>query len=281
MPQSDMPTMRSRRLGGALRELRTEAGLKVQEVAERLECGHPKISQIENGKRGIRQLDLTLLLDLYGVTDERLRGNLKRLAKDVHKVDWWSNSGPVLHDELKDYLTLEWDSQLIRGYENQVVPGLLQTEAYMRRVIAAVEPGRLETLVETRLRRQQLLVDPPDFMLRVVLDVPALHRLPGPRRERREQLEHLLKVAERTNVSLQVLPLDATLTVNQWPPFTVLSLRGDPPADVVWLEHVTGGTLLQQRKDVPHYLDIWDEMTAAALSPVASSDYLRELIKDA
>ncbi|MGO4754648.1 helix-turn-helix domain-containing protein, partial [Streptomyces sp. 2MCAF27] len=67
MTQSDMPTMRSRRLGSELRRLRVEAGLRVQDAADALECGHPKISQIENGKRGIRPLDLTVLFKLYGV----------------------------------------------------------------------------------------------------------------------------------------------------------------------------------------------------------------------
>jgi transcriptional regulator with XRE-family HTH domain len=276
-----MPTMRSRRLGGELRRLRTEAGLKVQDAAEALECGHPKVSQIENGKRGIRQLDLTTLLNLYGVTDDRQRANLKRLAKEVHRVDWWTNAGPLLHDSLKDYLTLEVDSQLVRTYESMVIPGLLQTEAYMRRVIGtAGDPDRTETLVETRLKRKDVLDNHPGFTLRAVIDVPALHRIPGPRAEVRDQLEHLVQETKRRNVTIQVLPLDAALPIDQWPPFTIFTLRDEPPVDVVWLEHIAGGTLLEQRRDVPRYGAAWDELTAAALSPAASQQYLRDLIKD-
>ncbi|MGP4111365.1 helix-turn-helix domain-containing protein [Streptomyces sp. 4N509B] len=280
MAQSDMPTMRSRRLGGELRRLRVEAGLKVQDAAAALECGHPKISQIETGKRGIRQLDLTLLLDLYGVGDEQLRANLKRLAKEIHRVDWWSQSGPMLHDELKDYLTLEADSRLVRSYESMVLPGLLQTEAYMRAVIAPVQPERVDALVDTRMRRKELLGQHPGFRLRTVIDVPALHRMPGSREERREQIDHLLHVARRPNVSIQVLTLDASLPVDQWPPFTIFSLGEEPPADVVWLEHLTGGTLLERRHDVALYSRTWGELTAAALAPAASRQYLRDLIKE-
>ncbi|WP_425574321.1 helix-turn-helix domain-containing protein [Streptomyces javensis] len=98
MAQSNTPTMRSRRLGNELRRLRIEAALKVQDAADALECGHPKISQIENGKRGIRPLGLTVLFKLYGVEDERQCASLRRLAKEIHKVDWWSNQGPVLRD---------------------------------------------------------------------------------------------------------------------------------------------------------------------------------------
>ncbi|RKN05266.1 helix-turn-helix domain-containing protein [Streptomyces radicis] len=281
MPQEDMPTMRSRRLGGELRQLRTAAGLTVQEAADALECGHPKISQIETGRRGIRQIDLTLLLNLYGVEDDQYRVNLKRLAKEIHKVDWWSNAGPLFHDSLKDYLTLESDSQLVRSYENQVLPGLLQTEAYMRQVIAATNADRVDPLVNARLKRQEHLENQAGFMLRAIIDVPALHRIPGTREEVGEQIEHLLRQSKLPNVNIQVLPLDAALPINQWPPFTIFSLRGEPPADVVWLEHITGGTMLEQRQDVPHYTKTWDELTAAALSPAASKRYLRDLIKEA
>lgn len=272
--------MRSRRLGGELRRLRVEAGLKVQDAAEALECGHPKISQIETGKRGIRQLDLTTLLNLYGVEDERQRANLKRLAKEVHKVDWWTQAGPMLHDELKDYLTLESDSRLVRAYEAMVLPGLLQTEAYMRHVIATLEADRVEPLVETRLKRKELLDHHPGFRLRAVVDVPALHRIPGSPGEVREQLDHLVDMASRPNVNLQVLPLDASLPINQWPPFTVFSLGDEPPVDVIWLEHLTGGTLLEQRHDVVTYTKTWEELTAAALPPATTKQYLRDLIKD-
>ncbi|CAM5551002.1 hypothetical protein SMICM304S_09383 [Streptomyces microflavus] len=173
MAQSDMPTMRSRRLGGELRQLRLNAGLKVQDAAEALECGQPKISQIENGKRGIRPLDLTTLLNLYGVEDERHRASLKRLAKEIHKVDWWTGQGPFLHDFLKDYLTLEADSQAIRAFEPMVIPGLLQTEAYMRRLYEqAVPADQVEALVDTRMKRKVLLDNKLGFRFRAVIDAP-------------------------------------------------------------------------------------------------------------
>lgn len=281
MAQSEMPTMRSRRLGGELRQLRLAAGLKVQEAAEALECGQPKISQIENGKRGIRPLDLTTLLNLYGVEDEQQRANLKRLAKDVHKVDWWSGQGPFLHDALRDYLTLEADSQAVRAYEPVIIPGLLQTEAYMQEMFAVVSPSeQIQPLVETRMKRKELLNDSLGYRVRTIIDAPALHRIGGGPEIRRGQLQYLLDVGKRQNINVQVLPLDATLPMEQYAPFTIFSLRGEPPVDVVWLEHITGGTLLEQRADVQAYGKAWDELTAAAMSPSASQQYIRDLIKE-
>jgi transcriptional regulator with XRE-family HTH domain len=281
MPQSEMPAMRSRRFGSELRQLRLNAGMGVKDAAEALECGQPKISQIENGKRGIRPLDLTTLFKLYGVEDAQLQASLRRLAKEIHKVDWWSGQGPFLHGALRDYLTLEADSHLVRAYEFATIPGLLQTEAYMRHVFANALPAdQVEPLIETRMKRKELLSDRHGFRLRTIIDVPVLHRIGGGSETARGQLEHLLDAGTRQNVSLQVLPLEAAVPNDQYGAFTVFSLRGDPPADFVWLEHIRGGTLLEQRPDVQAYAKAWDELTAAALSPSASQQYIHELIEE-
>ncbi|MEU8887303.1 helix-turn-helix transcriptional regulator [Streptomyces sp. NPDC048442] len=281
MAQNEMPTMRSRRLGGELRRLRVEAGLKVQDAAEALECGQPKISQIENGKRGIRPLDLTTLLNLYQVEGDQQRGNIKRLAKEIHKVDWWSGQGPLLHDSLRDYLTLEADSQVSRMYEPGVIPGPLQTEEYMREMFTTVEPSeRVDRLVETRKKRKDLLADGRSFRLRTIIDTPALHRIGGGSDIVRGQLRHLLEAGEQRNITIQILPLNATLPMEQYVPYTIFGLRGEPPVDVIWLEHITGGTLLEQQRDVQRYAKAWDDLTAAAMSPSESQQYIRDLIEE-
>ncbi|MDX3224421.1 hypothetical protein [Streptomyces sp. ME19-01-6] len=64
-----------------------------------------------------------MLFKLYGIEDERQCASLRRLAKEIHKVDWWSNQGPMLRDTLKDCLTLEADSEVVRTYESVVIPG--------------------------------------------------------------------------------------------------------------------------------------------------------------
>ncbi|MFI7276477.1 helix-turn-helix domain-containing protein [Streptomyces sp. MS19] len=279
MAQQDMPTIRSRRLGGELRRLRLAADLTITDAAEALECGHPKISQIETGRRGIRQLDLTTLLNLYGVEDDGLRADLKRLAKEIHKVDWWSAAGPMLRDTLKDYLTLESDSDLVRTYESIVLPGLVQTEDYARAIIGTALPRQADALVEARMKRKALL-DDRKFTFRAVIDAPALHRIPGDKSVVRSQLAYLAELSSRPNVTLQIMPLDAEWPIDQLPPFTVFGLRGEMPTSVVWLEHLTGATMLEQQYEVTKYLTAWDELTAAALPPAASLRYIEDLAKD-
>lgn len=281
MPQSDMPTMRSRRLGNELRRLRVEAGYKTLDAADKLMCGQPKISQIENGKRGIRQLDLKVLLDFYGVEEEAVRASMHRLARSIHQVDWWSSQGPLLHDALRDYLTLEADSSVVRAYENMVIPGLFQTQRYMSEVFTGQVPDdHVETLVSTRLKRAELLGRTLDFRVRAIIDTPTLHRIPGSTEVVTEQLEHLCRVGQSSNVNIQVLPLKVKLPIDQIAPYTLFTLDGEPAIDVTWLEHLTGGTLLERRDEVLVYSRMWDELTAAALSPAESQRYIKNLIKE-
>lgn len=272
--------MRSKRLGGELRRLRVERNLTVSEVAKRLGCGQPKVSQIENGNRGIRPKDLSVLLDLYAVTDSKYCQRLKRLALDVHKVDWWTQQGPLI-DALRDYLTLEADSGLVRVYEPTLVPGMLQTEAYMRQLFAARLPAdQVDALVDTRLKRKELLDDHLGFRLRAVVDEPALHRIAGTRAMVVEQLRHLAQVGRRPNVTVQVLPLKARFAVDQFAAFSLFTFRGQSSIDVAWLEYLTGGTLLEQESDVQAYTRAWEELTAAALSPSDSRQLIRALIEE-
>ncbi|MFJ2440884.1 helix-turn-helix domain-containing protein [Streptomyces sp. NPDC087658] len=279
MEQRDMPTMRSRRLGNELKRLRVERGYKVQDIADKLQCGQPKISQIENGKRGIRPLDLTVLLEFYGIDDVAYVASIRRLAKEIHKVDWWSSQGPLLHDTLRDYLTLEADSELVREYDPAVIPGLLQTEAYMRQVFEARHPSeKTARLIDTRMKRKELLDAHLDFTMRTIIEASVLHRIS--RAVAREQLEYLLEMGDRPNINIQILPIDAAVLAEQYTPFTIHSLRGEPSIDITWLEHTTGGTLMEQRADVQVYMRVWAEFTAAALSPSESEKYIRDLIKD-
>lgn len=169
----------------------------------------------------------------------------------------------------------------MRAYEPKILPGLLQTEEYMREMFTALEyPEKVEQLVQIRMKRKELLKNARGFILRTIIDTPALHRIEGDSELVRNQLRHLLAVGKQANVNIQVMPLDASLPMLQYGPYTVFGLRGEPPVDLVWLEHITGGTLLEQRRDVQAYSKAWDELTAAALSPSASQQYIRDLIEE-
>ncbi|MCA1677042.1 MAG: helix-turn-helix domain-containing protein, partial [Actinobacteria bacterium] len=147
------PTVSRLQLGRELRRLREAVGVSRDRAAAELECSTSKISKIETGKATIRAAEVRVLLDRYGVED---RDAVFRLARDARR-----RSSFRVPDWAKTYFGLEAEAAELRIYETELVPGLLQTEAYARVVTQAGNPARdpreVERMVAARLERQQRL----------------------------------------------------------------------------------------------------------------------------
>src|SRR6266700_7965583 len=166
---TDAPPVRRRLLGAALRRFREQAGFNLEDAAQILECDRSKISRIETGQRGVRPKELRELLDEYGV-DELRRNALVAIARQARQSGWWQSYSHFLDDAYQDYIGLEATAATIWTYEAQLVPGLLQTEAYARAIATASlvneSQEEHEQFVAVRLTRQQLLTrddDPLQF----------------------------------------------------------------------------------------------------------------------
>jgi transcriptional regulator with XRE-family HTH domain len=212
MPSSRAPTVRQRRLGAALRQLRDSAGLSSQQVGSRLGWSASKVSRLETGRTGAHESDIGRLLELYG-PDERQRGELLALARDAEQTGWWADY-PEIRDDVAAFIALEDEADSAYYMEAQVIPGLLQTKEYARHVIqgwnvlATLPPQTIERHIEVRMRRQRVLDPPHSLRISVVLDESALLRRIGDAGIMARQLDHLVNELARPNVTLQVLPLD-------------------------------------------------------------------------
>src|SRR5215208_7019082 len=158
------PAVRRRKLGAELRSLRTGTGLTSGEAARLVGWHQSKVSRIETGSSGVKPADVRLLLDAYGVRDSQLRELLLVLAgsdESVGRHHWWHAYRGVLPPTYRDFISLESQASAMRTLETSVVPGLLQTAEYARAVTGAAVDGldeeRLDTLVEVRLARQDVL----------------------------------------------------------------------------------------------------------------------------
>ncbi|WP_409074507.1 Scr1 family TA system antitoxin-like transcriptional regulator, partial [Micromonospora chalcea] len=129
------PTVLRMLLGGQLRRLRERAGVSRETAGWEIRSSESKISRMELGRVGFKERDVADLLTLYGVTDAGERESLLKLARDANSPGWWHRYGDVLPAWFQAYLGLEAAAALIRTYEVQFVPGLLQTAAYARQVI--------------------------------------------------------------------------------------------------------------------------------------------------
>jgi transcriptional regulator with XRE-family HTH domain len=237
-------SVRQRRAAAELKRLRELALLTADEVAQRLGWSASKVSRVENARIRLKTDDVRLLLGLYEVTGEHRDTLLALVEEDGHKK-WWEAYADVLPEELLTFISFEAEASAISIYDPVVVPGLLQTEAYARRVIhmwqsvTSAPPVDLERRLEVRLTRQRIISssDPP--RLEVVIDEGVLRRQIDERAVMWEQLHHLADVSERPNVKLQILPLSDALLVSG----PQISLGIPDFGDVVYIENFLSAQL--------------------------------------
>jgi transcriptional regulator with XRE-family HTH domain len=279
------PTALRIALGAHLRRLREERHLTTAEAAEAIRATHSKISRLERGRSGARQRDVADLLSLYGVTDEAEREELLALARQATAPGWWQQYSDVLPKWFELYIGLEKAASLIRGYEVQFVHGLMQTEDYARAVIlianAHAPAEEIDRRVSVRMTRQRLLTQPGAPELWAVLDEAALRRPLAGAKVMRAQLEHLLRLTELPNVTLQIVPFHAGPHAAAGGPFTILRFPEPDLPDLVYLEQLNSALYLDQPDDVMDYLTVMDRLCVQAKTGAASKDMLQALLRQA
>jgi transcriptional regulator with XRE-family HTH domain len=274
------PTIRRRRLGAELRQHRERAKVTIEAVAEMLECSASKVSRIETGHTTATVRDVRDMLAIYGVTGAECE-ELIQIAREARQKGWWHPYSPVLAGA---YVGLEAAAGSVRAYEQQTVPGLLQTEEYATAMIRAARPDWVAAEVEQRVRvrmgRQSLLSQDDPIDLWVVLDEAVISRPVGGEAVMRTQLERLVAAAELPNVTLQVLPFEVGAHAGMDGTFTILSFPepGDP--DVVYAENATGGLFLEKREELQKYIFIFDHIRAAAMRPEESVALIAKLAEE-
>jgi transcriptional regulator with XRE-family HTH domain len=275
------PAVRRRKLGAELRALRTSAGLTSGEAARLVGWHQSKVSRIETGTSGVKPADVRLLLDAYVVADSQLRELLMALAgsdDNGGRHHWWHAYRGVLPPAYWDFISLESQAGAMRTLETTVVPGLLQTPEYARAVTRAAVEGlpedRLDTLVEVRLARQDVLRADPPLRLSAVLDEAVLRREVGGPGVMTRQLERLVEAARLPQVRLQVLPFAAGAHIGVTGPFVIFSFSSTSDLDVVVLDHLTSSLYLERKEDLQAYTEAFNALQIHALSPEDSLDFI-------
>jgi transcriptional regulator with XRE-family HTH domain len=279
------PTALRIALGIQLRQLRQAGHITTTAAAEVIRATPSKISRLERGRTTAKQRDVADLLSLYGVTDPAEREELLEMARQTSAPGWWQQYGDVLPRWFESYIGLETAASVIRSYELQFVPGLLQTEEYARAVIsisnAHASAEEIAHRVNLRMRRQELLTRPGAPEMWAVLDEAALRRSPGGPEVMRAQLEHLLRVTELPNVTLQIVLFDTGPHAAAGGPFSILRFPEPDLPDVVYLEQLNSAVYLDQPDDVTSYQTIMDQLCVQAETSTASRTMIRALLRHA
>jgi transcriptional regulator with XRE-family HTH domain len=273
------PVVRRRRLGLELRALREATGMSGEEVAGRLSWSTSKLSRMEIGRNPPSPADLGKLLDFYGTADQAHRDQLATLLREAKRKGWWQIYSDIPYST---FIGLEAEAVSMLTYE-QVIPGLFQTEAYARAIIAGtiptVDSDTLDQRVEVRLTRQAVLMRERSLKVRAVLDETCIRRLVGGRDVMRRQLTRLLELTERPNVIMQVLPFE----VGAHPgtmlgPFTVLGFEQPADPGVVYVEG-NSDPYPDREGDLERYSVAFDHLRSMALSAPQTNDLLRTALE--
>ncbi|MFD6833254.1 helix-turn-helix domain-containing protein [Streptomyces diastaticus] len=270
-------------LGSQLRRLREGRGITREAAGYSIRASESKISRMELGRVSFKARDVEDLLTLYGVADGAERAALLDLAREANVAGWWHSYSDVLPGWFQTYVGLEGAASLIRVYEVQFVHGLLQTEAYAHAVVERGMPGasaaEIDRRVALRLERQKLLVSEHAPGFHVVLDEAALRRPYGDRAVMREQLEHLIEISERPNVTLQVMPFSFGGHAGESGAFALLRFPESDLSDVVYLEQLTSALYLDKREEVAQYERAMERLQRDSPDPGRTRDLLRGLVQ--
>jgi hypothetical protein len=282
------PTVRRRRLSAELRRLR--GNRTGGEVSRGVGWSATKISRAESGRESLPPSEIEKLIDFYGVTDP-LRARLLELAEDAAQRGWWEDFSDDLTPEYAEFIGLETEATSSLHWAIESMPGLLQTEDYIRelnrayrRVDTTTPPGAFERSLQVRMRRQERLSQEPVLHFSAVIDEGVLLRKVGDSALMHAQLTHLLKMAELPNVELRVQPLErkTALLIGSFVILTFAS-KSEPEAsslsDVVSTENLNTEFYIEGEADTHLYRQFFNAISDAALTADESKDIVNKTLK--
>ena len=281
MSVDEGPTLRRRRLGTELKRCREAAGLTQENVSRHFEWHAAKVTRIETARVAVTPRDVKDLLALYGVEDEDYREALMALARQSREKTWLTDYRDLMRPG--NFVGLEQEASSMRAWEPILLPGLLQTEAYMRALMrsgrSSDPPHVIDRRVALRLKRQGRLSGPGALNLAAIIDESAVRRVIGGPEVMNEQLRSLIEAAQLPNVTLQVLPFDAGEHPFLGGSAALLEFRETTHPDVVYLEGLAGDLYEEQPSEVGRYRDEFDHLSAMALDHRLSLKMIEGLLR--
>jgi transcriptional regulator with XRE-family HTH domain len=271
-------------LGAQLRRLRERANISREDAGYHIRASGSKISRMELGRVSFKERDVVDLLEYYGVTDLQERNSLIQLTREANATPWWQKYQDAVPDWFGVYVGLEEAAQLIRMYEVQFVPGLLQTEEYARAVVMqgapGLDPSEIERRVAVRMGRQKLLDRSSPPRLWVIVDEAALRRPMGGRDVLAAQIERLMDLISEPNITLQVMPFRYGGHAAEGGAFTIMRFPEADLPDMVYMEYLTGALYLDKPDEVERYAAVMERLSVAGTSPERTREILAAVLKE-
>lgn len=272
------PSAMRKLVGNELRHYRIGAGQTTTAAAKHLKCSQTKITHMETGKYTAQPDDLARLLRFYGVEEHEI-ARLASLAGQVNAPIWWGPWSAVLPDWFRTFVGLEGMAESEFVYNPVSLPGLLQTEEYARELTEAaafVREDHAERFASFRIVRAQRLTDPEPLRLHAVIGLAALQLRVGTSDTRREQWKHLVQLAERPNVTMQVARPEDGPQAAYAGQFVILDF--EQARSIGYAELIDGSVYIQDPDDLASYIIKAGKLCSGALPPDESVAVIKSLI---
>lgn len=276
------PTVRLRRLAAELRRLRAAAGLTREEVTERTGINGVTLYRIEKARARPQKRTLLALLELYAASDAQ-RADLLAVQSGSHDQGWLRPYHSELPEEYTAYIGFEAEARTVRNYESLFVPGLAQTERYARAVIKGVLPTasqiEVDQRVQARIERQAVLAKASPLQLWAIMDEAAVRRLVGGSEVMREQIQHLLQLADEPHVTLQLIPFGTGAHAGMTGNFVHMDFPDAQDPELVYVDTPAGDLFLESETEIRRYKSMFEHLQAVALGPGESADLLASVCR--
>jgi hypothetical protein len=277
------PTVLKILLGAQLRRLRETAGVSSDDAGYHIRASGSKISRLELGRVSFKERDVSDLLDFYHIGGEQ-KDQLVQLTREANATPWWQRYREVVPDWFQVYVGLEEAATLIRVYEVQFVPGLLQTEEYARAVVVQGSPGlspaEVDNRVSVRLGRQRLFAKENAPRLWAIVDEAALRRPMGGRDVLAGQVKRLMEAVGEPNITIQVMPFKYGGHGAEGGAFTIMRFPEADLPDMVYMEYLTGAHYIDKPDEVEVYAAVMERLSVAGTSPEKTRDILADILKE-
>jgi transcriptional regulator with XRE-family HTH domain len=282
--ETTSPVVQRRRLRTELRRARLDIGLTQEQVAAAMDWSLSKLIRIENGSVGISQNDLKAILAHYKITDDERVAELVALSRGARERSWWSDyrDAPPRLIQLIEY---ESAAFIIRNFQPLLIPGLLQTEEYaaamIRNLDAQATDQEVNSGVEIRMRRQQLLQQPELPLAFFILDEAAVRRLVGGEGAMRRQIQRLLDEAEKPTVTIEVIPFSAGAHPGMQGPFMLFEFPDAEDDDALYLEGPNDSRMNRDdSEEILRLRERFEILRRLSLGPQGSIALLRGLLTE-
>ena len=278
------PTRAKRRFGAFLRDLRNKAGLTAEQVTLKLKAKGPTTSRYESGEVKPPWGTVLFLLDCYDATPEQ-KLEAERLWEEANEEPPSVRLPSGAHRAFRKLVNAEREATRERVIAPLVLPSLLQTEPYVRALLDAGfrlrDPKtRPDSVIDVRRKRQARLTDASDpLFLHALIDEVILHRTVGSHAVLRQQLAHLLVVAELPNVTLQVVPFDAGAYGTMNGSCVIVDYPEPDATSGIYLEYPAGGAWVDDQDDVQRFTTMFDDVARLALKPADTTNLIHERMK--